>query len=179
MKRILVTISILLLLGTLSAQEVEKSLWQAQLGLLGGWVNNELGVVNNVVLRSEVGLIRPFPLNDLATNHAFVPVFTLEPRWYYSLRKRSEKGRKTAYNSGNFVSLSTSYNTPKAIIGGHDGFGADRKITVSTLWGIRRSFGRYLNVEAATGLRFYLMETGGARNWPTLDLSLRIGSNLW
>ncbi len=38
------------------------------------------------------------------------PVITAEPRWYYNLNKRVSKSKNIEGNSGNFISLKTSYH---------------------------------------------------------------------
>jgi hypothetical protein len=38
-----------------------------------------------------------------------VPAFTIMPRWYYNLQKRSSKGKSISGNSGDYLGLSMHY----------------------------------------------------------------------
>ena len=84
-----------------NAQEVsvEKSIFSVQAGFgtqTGIWFNNESRLSNKFVLRSEIGLEHDFTVGDHYDGAGFIlqPVLTIEPRFYYNLKKRNRKGRK-------------------------------------------------------------------------------------
>ena len=60
MKKITLLITYLLFSLFTNAQEssVEKSIFSAQTGFLGFWINNEFKLSNNFSLKSEIGLDR-------------------------------------------------------------------------------------------------------------------------
>jgi len=99
---------------TSSTASVEKSIFGVQTGFLGVWGNYELGLSNSISLRTEVGLDvyldegLLFDQDNLT--FGLTPVITVEPRWYYNLQKRLQKNKNITKNSGNFLSLETSYN---------------------------------------------------------------------
>ncbi len=91
---------------------VEKSTFGIQTGLLGIWMHNESKLSNEFALRSEIGLDAGFFGGGFNDGNKFLltPVITIEPRWYYNLDKRISKSRNISGNSGNFISVKTSYH---------------------------------------------------------------------
>jgi hypothetical protein len=91
-----------------TAQEVstvEKSVYGIQAGFLGFWVHNETKLKRKLSLRSEVG----FDTGIFSSNAdysgtdvgvVFTPTISLEPRFYYNLDKRVEKGKSIAKTAG-------------------------------------------------------------------------------
>src|SRR4051812_12080355 len=89
---------------------VEKSVTSIQAGLCGVWLQNELKLAGTIALKTEIG----FDANNSgyikdyhANRHGFmaVPVITIEPRYYFNLKRRVLKSRSIDGNSGNFISL--------------------------------------------------------------------------
>lgn len=69
---------------------LEKSIFNFQLGTVGAWVSNELKILNNLALRTEIGLYTEI----VSGNGLFIaPEITFEPRWYYNIGKRFNKIR--------------------------------------------------------------------------------------
>ena len=99
----LVTFLVLVLNHTAFAQNdtAEKTIFGLQTGFTGVWLHNETRLVSGLVLRSEVGLEHDFTVGDHYDHAGFIlqPVLTLEPRFYYNLKKRNAKGKPTAQNS--------------------------------------------------------------------------------
>ena len=62
-----------------------KIFFSGQIGLFGMYVNHELRLSNQFVLKSEVGLDFFSTDNNDLDFKALAPVITLEPRWYYNL----------------------------------------------------------------------------------------------
>ncbi|GGI57483.1 hypothetical protein [Winogradskyella haliclonae] len=120
---------------------VETSVFGVQVGLIGVWAHNELRLSNQVALRSELGI------NGVNTN-TISPSIALEPRWYYNLGKRQEKGKRIDGNSGNYFSLRATYFF-------HDDEELNKdytdEISVIPTWGIRRNIGKHFNYEVGAG----------------------------
>lgn len=162
---------------------VEKSVFNAQIGLLGLYANNEFKLTNSLALRTEIGLDAGIFGGSFyeKTGLILVPVFSLEPRWYYNLEKRNNKGRNIANNSANFVALAVDFHPDWFVISNYDNVGIRSQLSVIPKWGIRRHIGKSnFNYEAGIGLgyRFNLTQnideqqiSGDA----ALDLHLRIG----
>ena len=62
-------------------------------------------------LRGELGLDAGFWGGDFVDDgFILAPVITIEPRFYYNFKKRVEKSKRIDGNSGNFISVKTSFN---------------------------------------------------------------------
>lgn len=175
--------------GTASNGSVEKSLFNVQTGSVGLWVSNEARLADKWALRTEIGL-------DLWTYEAYtsgtmgtvedkgtilVPSISLEPRWYYNIEKRSNKGKKTANNSANFVTVAVEYFPDLFTIGSKPDFVyVPNQISFIPKWGIRRSIAdSNFNYELGLGVGYqvYLEEADDMKTASdvAVDLHIRIG----
>ncbi|WP_235817882.1 hypothetical protein [Formosa haliotis] len=163
---------------------VEKSIFGVQTGFFGLYVNNEARLTNSIALRSEIGLDAGLWGSDFNDIYGFLltPVLTLEPRWYYNLNKRVDKGRRTSNNSGNFVSIKTSYHPDWFTITNAEDINFIGDFTIIPTWGIRRHIGNHFNYETGIGVGYgrYLTnrdgyEYYGDKNVVAVNLHLRIG----
>lgn len=168
---------------TTQAQDlsVEKSTYGIQTGLLGLWGYNESRLSNELALRTEIGLDASIFGGGFVekTGVILAPVLSLEPRWYYNLNKRAGKSRKTFRNTGNFVSLKTSYHPDLFTISNYDHVTVIPNLSIIPTWGIRRHIGRHFNFE--TGIGFGYNHTfGKSKGYRDIDelavnLHLRLG----
>ncbi|WP_394906469.1 hypothetical protein [uncultured Mesonia sp.] len=167
--------------------QVEDGFFSVQTGFLGVWGQYEFGLSNTLALRTEVGL-------DMAAfggsiyqennrvNYALAPVISAEPRWYYNLKKRAVKKRKTSKNSGNFLAIQTAYNPDWFVVSNVDNLEVIDQIRIVPKWGIRRSIGKHFNYELGLGVGYvrafidedkYLYKVD--KDDVFLDLHIRIG----
>ena len=175
----------LFLVQIINAQDAstEKSIFSGQVGLFGAWINHEARLSDQFTLKSEFGLdVFARQTNDDFSLDALAPVITLEPRWYYNLEKRGNKGRNIHNNGGNFLALTTSYHPDWFVITGVEGdLIIPHQLAIIPKWGIRRNFGKSdFNYEVGAGLGYnirFLKQYGFAENdgEVLLDLHLRIG----
>jgi len=154
---------------------VEKSIYNIQTGFLGFWINNEYRLSNEISLRSEIGLDAGFRgCSDCDTKYALAPVITLEPRWYYNIKKRNLLN-KGINNSANFLALSIKYHPDWFVLSNDDYAYVSNQISIIPKWGIRRMIGNSnFNYEAGIGIgyKYYFDENFSET---TADLHLRIG----
>lgn len=141
------------------AQEaaVEKSIFGIQTGFLGIWVHHEAKLSNTLVLRSELGFdsgIWDGSYYD-KTGFLMTPVLSLEPRWYYNLAKREQKEKRIDGNSGNFLSLKTSYHPDWFVISNQDQVKVISDLSIIPKWGIRRNIGNHFNFETGLGIGYH------------------------
>ncbi len=123
---------------------VEKSTFGIQVGLIGIWAHNELKVSDQVALRSELAVSG---INSASIS----PLLALESRWYYNLNERVNKGKRIDGNSGDYISLRSSYHFHDATeIEEND---INRILLVPT-WGIRRNISTHFNYEIGGGAGF-------------------------
>lgn len=192
MKKLLLTFIILGIALTTNAQtqtkaneqkaSVERSVFGVQIGFLGIWVHNEFRISNQFVFRSEIGFESSIIPGDSFTKTIFLmaPMFVVEPRWYYNLNKRKDKSRRIDGNSGNFISLQTSYLPNWFVISNSPYEWVRRQLWITPMWGMRRNIGKHFNYEVGVGYgyRFYLKgknsSTTEGSDWMP-NILLRIG----
>lgn len=185
MKKIINAIIFLLVFQTNYSQNtiIENSLFNIQTGVLGTWLNNEVKLTNNIVLRNEIGLdagILGGKIND-NTSVFLTPVINLEPRWYYNMDSRFNKNKNISNNAANFFTTSLSYHPDWFIISSKDNVNVYNQLSIIPKWGIRRNIAKSnFNYELGIGLgyRFYfLKQYGFTKNdgETALDLHIRIG----
>lgn len=159
---------------------VEKSVFGIQTGLLGIWAHNESRLSNTIALRSELGFdgaIWDGSIYD-ETGFSLSPVLTLEPRFYYNLNKRNSKSKAITNNSGNFISLQTSFHPDWFVISNYEYGTIYNIISIIPTWGIRRNMGPHFNFEAGTGIGYrYVFEKAGWYGYGEVatNVHLRIG----
>ncbi|HYD91816.1 MAG TPA: hypothetical protein VEA37_10065 [Flavobacterium sp.] len=169
-------------LSSAQTATVEKSVFNAQAGVLGVYASHEAGLAGSFALRTEVGLDAVlFGNYNYKLDVALTPVIRLEPRWYYNLAKRGEKGKSTANNSGNFLTLALIYHPDLFVVSGYDNIYVPDQIDIVPKWGIRRHIaGSNFNYELGIGIgyKYYFLKQYGYKEnegEATLDLHIRIG----
>jgi len=189
MKRITISKSIIylsILMSTTFAKaqdaSVEKSTYGIQTGILGVWVHREVKLSNEIALRAELGMDAEIFGGSIYPKIVFLmtPVITVEPRWYYNLEKRQSKSKNISGNSGNFLSIQTSYNPNWFTISNYDNVEIVNHFSIIPTWGIKRNIGQHFTYETAIGLgyRYYFAKSqGSTQNEGTaeVNLHLRIG----
>jgi hypothetical protein len=163
---------------------LEKSIFNLQTGVLGTWLNNEIKILPNFALRSEIGLDAGLFTRDFSNSNTttfLTPVINFEPRWYYNINKRSKNNKTVKNNSANFFTTSISYHPDWFVISSNENLNVYNQLSLIPKWGIRRSIANSnFNFEAGIGLgyRYYfLKQYGYSKNdgETALDLHLRIG----
>jgi hypothetical protein len=184
MKKILFTMALcgMTLIAKSQTASVEKSTYGIQTGFLGIWAHNESKLTNSIALRTEIGFdsgIWGGSFYD-GTGFLMTPVITLEPRFYYNLNKRVKKSRRIDGNSGNFISLNTSYHPDWFVISNTDNVSIISDISIVPTWGIRRNIGKHFTYETGIGIGYryiFAKQAGFSENEgeATANLHLRIG----
>src|SRR5690554_2168505 len=133
---------------------VEKSVFGIQTGPVGVWAHNESRLSNKIALRSEIGLEANFWAGYNSTDFLLGIIIALEPRWYYNLNKRKNKSKRIDGNSGNFISLKTSYHPDLIVATSNENLKLVSVIAIVPTWGIRRNIGNHFNYEAGFGIGY-------------------------
>ncbi|WP_031427030.1 hypothetical protein [Flavimarina sp. Hel_I_48] len=161
---------------------VEQSIYGIQTGILGIWVHNESRLADQIALRSEVGFDAGLWGGSFydKTGYAATPVLTLSPRWYYNLKRRAEKSKRTNGNSANFLALKTSFRPDWFVISNYDNVSYVSDFSIVPTWGIRRNIGAHFNYEAGLGVGYiyYFAKAAGYdenESAGVVNLHLRIG----
>lgn len=90
----------------------------------------------------------------------FLPLVNEQFRHYYNLGKRASKGKRTAYNSGNFIAVSAIYHF-QSISTNEKYAEYSPSFTIAPLWGLQRTYKRKFNLELnlGAGLNFDKFDT--------------------
>ena len=160
MKKIIV-FTILGLTLNLNAQNVsvEKTFFGIQTGFAGIWLNNETKLTKTIALRSEIGIENDFAVGDHYSGTGFIlqPVINIEPRYYYNLEKRNSNGKKISKNSGNYLSIKTSYHPDWFVINLDENVTKIADLLIIPTWGIKRQIGNHFNFETGIGLGYRIV----------------------
>jgi len=148
---------------------VEKTMVNIQTGIVGAWLSGEFKLSNQIVLRPEIGIEPLWVIGNGSQWHANI---RLEPRFYYNLEKRQQKGKDISKNSGNFFGIAFNYR-PDAVIFSNKNVEAIESFSIVPKWGIRRNLGANFHYEVGAGFG-YRHETNYG-NFAEIDLHLRIG----
>ncbi len=143
----------------ISAQEasVEKSVFGLETGFLGIWLNNEVRLMDQLSLRTEIGLNAGiFGRSSIKNQPGFIltPEITLEPRWYYNLKKRKANQKNISNNSGNYFALKTTYSPDWFAISNSENINPTSHFSIIPTWGIRRNIGKHFYFETAIGIGY-------------------------
>jgi len=155
------------------AQQQQASLTEStmglQIGTFGIWIYNEAKISNSLALRADLGIDAYLAtVNSDILKPYIIPAVSLEPRWYYNLKRRVRKGRRIDSNSGDFVSLIAKINPnvfvfPKNIEPPH-------MFSIIPSWGIRRAIGRNFNFETSLGAGYRLSFSPSTKTTEELSL---------
>lgn len=172
----------LTLIGNSQNTSLEQSTFGIQTGLLGVWAHNETKISDEIALRTELGLNFAYINSDFfdVKGYALAPAITLEPRWYYNLNKRESKSRRIDGNSGNFISLKTTYHPDWFKFSNNENINITSDISIIPTWGIRINIGSHFTYETGLGVGYvrYLKTKNTALVNPddvAVNLHLRIG----
>lgn len=148
---------------------VEKAVLNIQTGIIGAWISGEIKLSNQIVIRPEIGIEPMFAIGNGSQWH---PNIRLEPRLYYNLENRLQKGKDITKNAGNFFGVAFNYR-PNTVIFSKNKVEAIESFSIVPKWGIRRNLGSNFNYEAGAGFG-YRHETDYG-NFAEIDIHLRIG----
>lgn len=174
MKKFFLTLLPILFYSSAKAQVVDQSIGGIQIGYLGLWWNNESRIAKNWALRSEIGYEAPlfstveyeFNSLDFYKNQSplFLPIISLEPRWYYNSSKRQGNSKNTFHNSGNYASIAARYY-PEILAYSPRGINdVDGGFFIVPSWGIRRNINYRWNFEMGLGIGIDLTEIHRSEN---------------
>lgn len=184
---LILTLCGLTLIAKSQTTSVEKSTFGVQTGVLGIWAYNEAKLSNAIALRTEVGfdfgIWESTYYDDYDSPFLLTPVIVVEPRFYYNLKKRSEKSKRTDGNSGNFISLKMGFHPDWFVLFNADDAPIVSDFSIIPTWGIRRNIGKHFNFEAGlgAGYSYTFAESAGYSEDEgefELNMHLRIGYRL-
>jgi hypothetical protein len=178
-KSIIIILFISSSLVSQNIDSVEKSLYSFQIGTVGAWFQNETKLSSTIALRTEIGLYTEIVSGK---GYFMAPEITIEPRWYYNLKKRSDKNLDISKNSASFLTIRTSYRSNLFEISNYDDKRAEKGISIIPKWGIRRNLGKNFNYELGIGVGYLSFinqkySTISDSEGIIIDAHIRIGYN--
>ena len=169
----------LIFTAKLTAEEevsVEKSIFCIQTGVMGLWAINEVRLANTIALRSEAG----FAVTNWAIgrsfydNEAFIPLtLSVEPRYYFDIKKRYSKGLRIDNNSATFFSVKINYHAGWLMLSGKQ----PSNIQIMPTYAARKNTGKHFNFEIGGGMGYQHTFTSikEEKNIWAFNIVLRIG----
>jgi hypothetical protein len=98
------------------------------------------------------------------------PALRIEPRYYYNLTKRFDKGKKTINNSANYLAFAADYQ-PGISVGKN--MEAIQYLQIVPKYGLKRTIGQHFIFEVAAGVGTYIAMK---KNWEAvLAIDLKFG----
>lgn len=141
---------------------VEKNIFTIQASPISIFLADEYKLSKETVLHAEFG----YKVSSVHfTNYygdggyktVFPAVFNIEPRWYYNLDRRAEKGKKTNNNSANFMAMGISYIPSSLVIHNLDSnYYLYNEFLFAPRYGFKRNFGKSnFNYELSFAAGYY------------------------
>lgn len=156
---------------------VEKSVTGIQVGFFGAEFYNEAKLADHFTLRSQLELYPSIWGGDMysKTGFALTPAISLTPKFYYNLQKRTDAGKNTTNNSGNYLALKVEYIPDWFVISNTKDISVSETISVVPTWGLRRNFAKHFNYEFKAGLGIGKILKKGYSTQVIPDLSFKVG----
>ncbi|MBN1117163.1 MAG: hypothetical protein JXA77_08165 [Bacteroidales bacterium] len=139
--------------GNLSAQEKEKFIPGAEtnslvkIHIIAFGIGVEQAVDPNVSVYFDVAFGNDYHRESEESELDYVPYFTVEPRYYFNLDDRLEKGKRIDNFSGQFVTFQTKVGFPTVNM--------TAWYSLSPMWGFQSMIGKraYWSFQAGPGLQ--------------------------
>lgn len=153
-KNYVITLLFLLFISIANAQDKAPAVIKHQFKvnmLYPGFVY-EHGFSEKNTLYSEVALGVGYRYNSFYDKGSafFFPLINEQFRHYYNLEKRAAKGKRTAFNSGNYLALNALYQF-ESISTNKSYSEYCPSFTIGALWGLQRTYKGRFNLEFNLG----------------------------
>ena len=150
-----------ILLGSINSySQTAKSQHKVYIPLwIGAGYGYELKVADQFTISAQADYRAYIGDDNFAVdNFVFSPRVTIEPRYYYNLKKRAEKGKNINSNSANYFSLDMSYELPVGLSGMRDF--PQQTFRILPTWGIRRELSEHFTMDFGIYVGFKAKEYG-------------------
>ncbi len=156
---------------TNTTPEVAKNMFK--INLLSPSLEYEVGVGKNATIVMGLGTALgavSLP-NDEVKFGLFASVKTAY-RYYYNFEKRAKKGKNTAGNSANYISLTSSgIKSDKSIVGDVRTVD-DYQIEIGPVWGFQRTYKSGFNLGLEMGLGYAILDKSSSYVKPIVNFRL-------
>ena len=131
----------------------------------------EFGLTNSTTLDLRAGSGFAYRKGMLGEGFGVYPIFNVQYRHYYNLKKRLEKGKNISNNSGNYIALSGTIQAGKPIIGDleyNEGYFG----VIGPVWGLQRYYGAGFKLDLNLGGGYGFKESGSSFFSPIIGIRL-------
>lgn len=139
-----------------------------RLGLIGGWVSYDKPLGGPFLLNTELGYVGGI----IGGNFLFTSILEIEPRYYYNIDKRIQKGKSVKNNSANYIAVHLSYLPDFLTSTKYKSTSIERSFNVIPTYGLRRNISGGLNFDFEIGLGYQINNGTGNNVVPNLGLGL-------
>ena len=177
-KLLFISISLITIYGKAQNSGVEKNITGVQLGIFGLDLYNETKLANKTTLRAEASLFPAIWGGGLyaETGFAFYPALTVQPKYYYNIEQRAEKGKNIKNNAGNYFGLQVRYIPNWFVISNTKNLSLSNQINFIPTYGLRRNFAENFNYEVKAGFGYgRTFGNNFNESGAVLDLSIKVG----
>jgi hypothetical protein len=148
---------------------VAKSLFK--INFLAPGLEYERGLNESMTLNINTSMGFEIGYNSITGLNTYLyPSLGLQARKYYNLDKRIEKGKNTAFNSGNFIALSAFGSTPSIL--NNENRVNEASYGIGPVWGMQRNYKSGFNLTLALGAGYTKNHFGESKVAPLAGLNL-------
>lgn len=163
MKKNLILFVIIFSFFSTNAQEkynLTKNLFK--INIITPGITYEKRICKNSSVCLDTDLSIGFSIKNNKSYLVASPFLRGQYRYYYNLEKRLIKNKSISNNSGNFISLSSSYYfnsiNNKDIVSVYDGF------TIGCIWGLQRTYKNNINITINSGIGYNTLNESKTNN---------------
>ncbi len=124
----------------------------------------------------SAGIGSNFSISSGTAYYSLVPYLTLEPRYFYNIKKRNLDGKSTLSNSANYLALKARVLLP-SMYANHSAMHSNVELHIAPVWGIKRVYSNHflLDFYLGAGLGFGRQEVSGLTVTPMFLAGLKLG----
>jgi hypothetical protein len=130
-----------------------SSLAKIDLGLQGIGFTYEPRISNTLTIDLSAGFGGGYDISEESIEYKFLEpalYFSATPKYFYNLQKRINNGKTVLHNSGNYIGLRFTYNTPL-----DKGSDIIRNSFLTNIhWGIQRAIGAHWTINSHIGVGY-------------------------
>lgn len=167
-KKTVVFLFAICLVQSIQGQEGLEDKFNIRVGLIGGWVSYDKPLGGSFLLNSEIGYVGGI----IGGNFLFTSILEIEPRYYYNVDKRIQKGKSIKNNSASYLAMHFSYLPDFLTSTKYASTNIEKSFNIIPTYGLRRNISGGLNFDFEIGLG-YQVNNGTENNVvPNLGLGL-------
>ena len=157
---------------------LEKNILGIQVGIIGIDFYNEYKLADKITLRSEVSLYPGVWGGSMYEKTGFMlhSGFTLQPKYYFNIDKRLQRGKNITNNSANYLSVQIRYIPDWLVISNYENIEIFNQLHFIPTFGIRRKFASNFNYEFKVGLGYGVsLDKSYKFSGTAFDLGFKLG----